>query len=258
YFGDESQVTACGNCGPCVAPPMSHGEGVPEAEEQLFQDLRAVRKRFADEGNVPPFVIFSDASLRDMARRCPRSRAEMLGVTGVGQVKFERYGEAFLAVTRAAAMTNGRTPSRAGRGEERDAGKYGSRAGGDEARAPERRAISGTRAVSEAPLRRPDGGLLTPSLRETLALRQDGLDLAAIAAARGMATSTIATHLAELIHGGLVDDLSGLVDSGLVERVADYAKGGRVGPLAPLREALGGEVPYEQLHLARAWVERVE
>jgi len=105
-------------------------------------------------------------------------------------------------------------------------------------------------------LRRPDGGRLTPSVRETLALRQDGLDLGAIAKARGMATSTIATHLAELVHGGHLEDLSGLVEPGLTDRVADYAKGGRVGPLAPLREALGGEVPYEQLHLARAWVER--
>ena len=72
-------------------------------EEELFQDLRAVRKRLADDAGVPPFVIFSDASLRDMARRAPRSRAEMLNVSGVGQVKFERYGEAFLAVTKAAA-----------------------------------------------------------------------------------------------------------------------------------------------------------
>src|SRR6185437_986753 len=52
YFGDESQVTACGNCGPCIAPPVGHGAGVSDVEEQLFQDLRAVRKRFADEGNV--------------------------------------------------------------------------------------------------------------------------------------------------------------------------------------------------------------
>jgi len=253
YFGDESQITACGNCGPCVAPPMSHGGGVPEAEEQLFQDLRAVRKRFAEEANVPPFVIFSDASLRDMAGRCPRTRAEMLGVTGVGQVKYERYGEAFLAVTRAAAMTNGRAPS-AAPASHGDGHSSGERA--ERTSRPERRVETRSRATSEAPLRRPDGGVLTPSLRETLALRKDGLDLAGIAKARGMATSTIATHLAELIHGGQVDDLSGLIEPGLRERVAEYAKGGRVGPLAPLREALGGELPYEQLHLARAWVER--
>jgi len=165
-------------------------------------------------------VIFSDATLKDMARRRPRTRAEMLAVAGVGQVKYERYGEAFLAVFR-----------------------------------DERRETKDERA-REAPLRRPDGGLLTPSLRETLALRAEGLDLAQIAKARGLAGSTIATHLAELIHGGLIDDLSGLVEPGLIERVTEYAGDGRVGPLAALREALGGELPYEQLHLARAWVER--
>ena len=220
YFGDESQAVSCGNCGPCVAPPAGHGSAEDGAGGELFQALRAVRKRFAEEANVPPFVIFSDATLKDMARRRPRTRAEMLAVAGVGQVKYERYGEAFLAVFR-----------------------------------DERRETKDERA-REAPLRRPDGGLLTPSLRETLALRAEGLDLAQIAKARGLAGSTIATHLAELIHGGLIDDLSGLVEPGLIERVTEYAGDGRVGPLAALREALGGELPYEQLHLARAWVER--
>jgi len=99
YFGDQGHERACGNCGPCVAAPRALHE-TDGAAESLFQDLRAVRRRFAETENLPPYVIFSDATLREMAARKPRTRAEMLNVNGVGQVKYERYGEAFLAVTR--------------------------------------------------------------------------------------------------------------------------------------------------------------
>ena len=84
-----------------VAPPAAHADaGFSEEEQALFQQLRAVRKQLAEQDSVPPFVIFSDATLRDMAAQAPRTRAEMLNVNGVGQVKFAKYGEPFLAITR--------------------------------------------------------------------------------------------------------------------------------------------------------------
>ena len=67
------------------------------AQRELFDRLRALRKRLADEAGVPPYVVFSDAHLRDMCVRMPRTEAEFLQVNGVGQAKLERYGEAFLA-----------------------------------------------------------------------------------------------------------------------------------------------------------------
>jgi ATP-dependent DNA helicase RecQ len=66
----------------------------------LFERLRALRKRLADAEGVPAYIVFSDAVLRQMAARAPASRAEMLEISGVGPVKFERYGEAFLAALR--------------------------------------------------------------------------------------------------------------------------------------------------------------
>ncbi len=63
----------------------------------LFERLRALRKRLADERNVPAYVVFSDKALQDMAARAPRTRAEFLEVHGVGQKKLEEYGDAFLA-----------------------------------------------------------------------------------------------------------------------------------------------------------------
>ncbi len=74
--------------------------GVFDYDETLFEQLRKLRKQIADEDNVPPFVIFSDASLAEMAAVCPRNEAEMLAVTGVGEYKLERYGARFLTVLR--------------------------------------------------------------------------------------------------------------------------------------------------------------
>ena len=66
-------------------------------DEELFEALRALRKRLAGEQNVPAYVVFSDATLAEMAARRPATHAELLEVNGVGQAKLERYGDAFLA-----------------------------------------------------------------------------------------------------------------------------------------------------------------
>jgi ATP-dependent DNA helicase RecQ len=68
------------------------------AAEELFQRLRVLRKQLADAEKVPAYIVFSDAVLREMARRVPRTPDEMLAVSGVGPAKLRRYGEAFLEV----------------------------------------------------------------------------------------------------------------------------------------------------------------
>jgi ATP-dependent DNA helicase RecQ len=65
-------------------------------DTQLFEALRGLRAQIAKEQKVPAYVVFSDAALHDMCRKTPRTAEEFLGVSGVGQVKLERYGEAFL------------------------------------------------------------------------------------------------------------------------------------------------------------------
>ncbi len=66
----------------------------------LFDRLRAVRRRLATEESVPAYVIFSDATLREMARRKPVDATTLLEVPGVGQYKLDRYGPAFLEAIR--------------------------------------------------------------------------------------------------------------------------------------------------------------
>ena len=65
-------------------------------DELLFDQLRVLRKRLADEQGVPPYIVFGDASLVQMAREKPTDAAELLNITGVGQHKLEKYGSEFL------------------------------------------------------------------------------------------------------------------------------------------------------------------
>lgn len=65
---------------------------------ELFEQLRDLRKTIAKEEGMPPYIIFSDKTLVDMCVRSPFDKSEMLKVTGVGENKFEKYGERFLNV----------------------------------------------------------------------------------------------------------------------------------------------------------------
>ena len=74
------------------------GEGTHRA---LFEELRAVRKQIADAAGVPPFVVFSDATLVEIAKSRPRDERELLSITGVGEHKLRKYGSQFLAAVNA-------------------------------------------------------------------------------------------------------------------------------------------------------------
>lgn len=109
YFGQVSEEH-CGSCGNCLKDPLDYGEaenamparkragitGGAEQESALFSYLRELRKAIAQENSVPPYVIFSDATLADMCRKLPQTKEQLLGVSGVGQVKLENYGQRFI------------------------------------------------------------------------------------------------------------------------------------------------------------------
>lgn len=109
YFGQNSE-DHCGNCSNCMRDSLDYGKaetalsvrkksrkaGGTEVEPALFASLREVRKEIAQENKVPPYVIFSDATLMDMCRKLPQTKEQMLGVSGVGQMKLENYGNQFI------------------------------------------------------------------------------------------------------------------------------------------------------------------
>ncbi len=95
----RSTALGTGRAGPSPARSRARGsaEGRPSREERaLFERLRALRKRLADERDVPAYIVFSDKVLWEISRRRPSTPGELLRVSGVGPVKLERYGEAFL------------------------------------------------------------------------------------------------------------------------------------------------------------------
>ena len=75
----------------------SKGKAKPNHDKRLFERLRQLRKQIADEQDVPPYIIFNDATLVDMCIVQPTSEQQMLLVSGVGKRKLEKYGHTFLA-----------------------------------------------------------------------------------------------------------------------------------------------------------------
>src|SRR5437870_3484013 len=71
--------------------------GEIECDEELFERLRGLRRKIADERDVPAYIIFSDATLREMARACPQTKSEFAQIAGVGQQKLKEFAEPFLA-----------------------------------------------------------------------------------------------------------------------------------------------------------------
>jgi ATP-dependent DNA helicase RecQ len=118
YFDEHIEPCgdACDNCAGLSVEQLRGTAGWTEparmvpavANSALFEHLRALRRRLADNEGVPAYVVFSDATLREMARQVPRTPLELRSITGVGPAKLARYGEAFLDVLRNSALNTSR------------------------------------------------------------------------------------------------------------------------------------------------------
>ncbi|NNL30561.1 MAG: ATP-dependent DNA helicase RecQ, partial [Gemmatimonadetes bacterium] len=73
-----------------------------DEDEELFQQLRSLRKQLADGQGLPAYIVFSDKVLVEMARSRPTTDGQMLDISGVGPAKLEKYGDAFMELVRAA------------------------------------------------------------------------------------------------------------------------------------------------------------
>ena len=82
--------------------------GAIECDEVLFERLRTLRRQLADERGVPAYIIFSDVSLREMARNYPTNSTEFRRIPGVGEQKLKDFGEAFLSEIRSHSAENPR------------------------------------------------------------------------------------------------------------------------------------------------------
>ncbi|MFC7747894.1 DNA helicase RecQ [Lentibacillus kimchii] len=92
-------------------PVFMYTAPIPEREqadyqEDLFASLRNLRRTMADEQGVPPYVLFNDATLKEISRYLPETKEAMLTIKGVGDKKYEQYGEAFLEAVQAWLKTH--------------------------------------------------------------------------------------------------------------------------------------------------------
>jgi len=67
-------------------------------DAEMYDKLRELRREIASEKGIPPYIVFSDKTLKDLSVKQPENKEEMLEIHGIGEVKFERYGEAFLGI----------------------------------------------------------------------------------------------------------------------------------------------------------------
>jgi ATP-dependent DNA helicase RecQ len=121
YFGDADAPRGCEACESCkgsrapdaeeiVGAPRQRKPAQPAAaddtpyDEQVFEKLRTLRSELARETRVPPYVVFHDATLRELARALPRDEKSFLSVKGAGPSRWQRYGERVVAITRGAAV----------------------------------------------------------------------------------------------------------------------------------------------------------
>jgi ATP-dependent DNA helicase RecQ len=208
-----------------AAKPRTARAGNVPCDEPLFHELRTLRKRLADEREVPPYVIFGDISLRHMARTYPVTEAGFLAVPGVGGQKLKDYGEAFMAEIRAWLAGH------------------------------ERLVFSEIVAPSPAPKMKSEGALNGSHL-ETLRLFRDGKSAAEIAKLRNLSPNTIVQHLAAGILAKEIQasprDFYTVEEEKLM--AAAFAEYG-MEKLAPVHAALDGKIGYEKLHCCRAFLQ---
>jgi len=208
---------------PVTAPEKAASHvGEISCDEALFSRLRELRKRLADERDVPAYIVFSDVALRQMARNYPANEREFSRISGVGEKKLREFGAAFLGEIAAHLQANARQIF-----------------ADDSFAAP----------AAPPPLRRGRPG---DSARETLRRFRSGHSVEKIAKDRGVSAGTVMGHLAEGIEHGEPVDLGKFFTAEEKKMVFDAFGRNGFGNIVGAFESLGGKIDYGRLRVFRA------
>ncbi|MEG3990593.1 DNA helicase RecQ [Microcoleus sp. S28C3] len=188
--------------------------------EGLFTILRTLRKQIADEQFVPPYVVFADKSLRDMAEKRPQNLTEFEDVYGVGSNKRDKYGKVFLEAIRSFCQEQG-LPTGA--------------ASSDVANLPN---LSNVASYSQM---------------QTWELYRQGLTVQGIANTRGMSPNTISGHLIELMEMGREVDINLLVEPERQQAIVYAIEVMGDEKLRAIYEFLEERYTFEEIKFVRAW-----
>ena len=195
-------------------------------DKALFEELRRLRSRIASERNVPPYIIFSDATLQQMAYYIPQNRESLSRISGVGAVKLEQLGDTFLPIIRNHAhmhnLTERNIPSQR-RDKSRNVRRNGS----------------------------------TYDLTKQLV--QQGLSLAEVAKQRGLTKGTITSHIERLIHAGEDLDLRPLMPpSERFEKIKTTFYNSDGTALSQVKAHLGDDYAYDEIRIVRVFLHQQE
>ncbi len=201
----------------------------------LFESLRALRKEVSEELKVPPFVVFSDATLKDMCVKYPLSKEEMLNITGVGEFKANKYSEAFIERIKEHIANNNIDVN--------DKGKGLLSPSVHQEPSPVDRVLPpvGKRPVAE---KGPDTRMLTYNLYK------EGRNVEKIAEIRGLNSVTIENHLIYCAKLGLKINYSDFVTPEQEEMIINAYKQIGGDKLKPIKEALPENITYREIKFA--------
>ena len=195
----------------------------------LFEKLRALRRRLAEERNVPPYVIFGDVTLRQMAAYLPQSRESLSHISGVGAAKLEQWGEAFLGVIRSHADEQGLAE----------------------------RPVPGARRGRESP--GSGASRQGSTYAATKQLLEQGRSITEVATERGLSVRTVVGHVEKLVGDGEDVDLGPLLPvSARLEAIRNALERSGATALAPVKAMLGKDYTYEEIRLVRAFMRQTQ
>ena len=194
---------------------------------ELFECLRSLRLEIARELEVPAFVVFNDATLKDMAQRVPRNREEFGRISGVGSVKLQQFGDKFLAEIEQFLRANP------------DPIKEEPSPDSDHSRASEKRAVSRQGSTYS----------------QTRELLNQGMSASQVAHRRGLSMGTIVSHVEMMVSNGIDVDLEPSLPRTermvVIEAALDQA-GGPEAKLSTVYENVGDDITYEDIRIVRA------
>ncbi len=196
------------------------------ADDDLFAALRELRMTIARQENVPPYVVFTDATLQEMARSQPQNLSEMLDISGVGEVKLERYGQQFLEVIQSQTAILPPSVSAVETGDKQ---------------------ASGEGQTVLAPSQRPKK---TSTHLVSYQLYQEGKSLAEIAGERELTLITVQNHLLRAFQDGYLVDWTPFLTPEQEQQIMRAAGDLGVEKLKPLKEALPQDISYFMIKIA--------
>jgi len=200
-------------------------------DRDLFDTLRGLRRRLAEERKVPAYIVFGDAALRDMARRRPSTIEGFLEVSGVGETKARQYGEAFVAAIREVCRI------------------WSLEMDVDPTLKPAPKPGRGRRTS------RPTVDLARPMV---FARFDRGESLASVAEGVGKSPGVVLTYLVDYIREKKLSSPEPWVDEPTFRRIAEIAREtGIARPMAILKRLRGG-VDYDQVQIAIACLKNAE